>query len=81
MIEVYALAAVAMAAAGGVVGFLAVVSLGIRREEAAYTMTEPTSDRLARCARAANGVYARAPGVASQVRHGRRLIGEDVVHQ
>lgn len=79
MIEVYALDTVAMAVAGGVVGFLAVVSLGIHREEAAYTMTEPTSNRVARYARAANGVYVRAPGVARQVRLGRRPAGKEVV--
>jgi hypothetical protein len=70
MIEVYALDAVAVAVAGGVVGFLALVSLGIHREEAAYTMTEPTSDPVARYARAANGVYVRIPEGAQQVRRG-----------
>jgi hypothetical protein len=79
MIEIYALDAVTVALAGGVIGFLAVVSLGIHREEAAYTMTEPTSDPVARCARAANGVYVRTPGVALQVRHGLRLAGKDGV--
>lgn len=79
MIEVYALDAVAAALAGGVIGFLAVVSLGIHREEAAYTMTEPTSDPVARCARAANGVHVRTPGVSRQVRQGLRLAGQDGV--
>ncbi len=79
MIEVYVLDAVAAALAGGVIGFLAVVVLGIRREEAAYTMTEPTADPVARCARVANGVYVRIPGVATQVRQDLpRMAGQEV---
>jgi hypothetical protein len=69
MIEAYALAAVALAAAGMVLALLAVISLKIRREEAACTITEPTSDRLARWVRGVNGVYVRSPGMARQVRH------------
>ena len=80
MIEAYALIAVALAIAGAVLVFLAVISLGIRREEAAYTMTVPTADRVARCARAANGVYVRVPGVARQVRQDLvRPAGQEVI--
>jgi hypothetical protein len=46
MIEAYALSAVALAAAGVVLALLAVISLKVRHEEAAYTITEPTADRL-----------------------------------
>ncbi len=59
MIEVYALSAA--------LGFLAMVALGIHREETARSMTVPTSDRIARGTRAANGVYARIPGVIQEV--------------
>jgi hypothetical protein len=76
MIEVYALDAVVVTLAGGVICVLAVISLGIHREEAACTMTEPTSDTVARCVRAVNGVYVRTPGVAQQVRHGRALAAK-----
>lgn len=66
MIGVYALVAGVLLAAGAVIGFVAVVSLGIHREEAARSMTIPTSDRIARGARAANGVYVRIPGVLQE---------------
>jgi hypothetical protein len=68
VIEAYALAAVALLAAGAVVGFLAVVALGIRREEAAFSLTTPTSDRVALGARVATRAYARLPGVIQEVR-------------
>lgn len=80
MIEVYALIAVALAVAGTVLVFLAVISLEIRREEAAYTVTEPTADPVARWVRAANGVYVRVPGVTRQVRQDLvRLAGKEVI--
>jgi hypothetical protein len=59
MMEAYALAAVALLAAGAVVGFLALLALGIRRDR---VMTEPASGRLTRGARAANGVTVRLYG-------------------
>ena len=55
MIEVYMLTAVALVIAGAALGFLAMVALGIHREEVACSMTVPTSDRIARGTRAANG--------------------------
>ena len=66
MIEVYAVAAVVLLLAGMVLGFLAMVALGVHREEAAHSMTVPTSDRIVRGTRAANGVYARIPGVIQE---------------
>jgi hypothetical protein len=48
-----AASAVSGFAAGGTVVFIALVSLGIRREEATYTLTEPTPDRVASSARVA----------------------------
>jgi hypothetical protein len=68
MIEAYALAAVALIGTGAGIGFLAFVSLGIRREEAARSVTTPTSDKVARGARAASGMYARMPGIIGEVR-------------
>ncbi len=82
MIEAYALSAVALSAAGIVLALLAVISLKIRREEAAYTITEPTADRLATWVRGVNGVYVRNPGMAMQVRQDLlRLAGQEVVAQ
>lgn len=66
MIEAYAIIAVALLAAGAVIGYLVFVALGIHREEAARSITLPTSDRIARGARAATGAYARLPGVLHQ---------------
>jgi len=61
VIEAYALVAVALLAAGAVVGFLAVVALGSRREEAAHSLTIPAADRDALGARVATRAYARLP--------------------
>lgn len=78
MIEAYALSAVTLAAAGIVLALLAVISLKIRREETAYTFTEPTADRLATWVRGVNGLYVRNPGIARQVRQEPlRLAGQD----
>ena len=80
MIEVYALIAVALAIAAAVLVFLAVISMEIHREEAAYTMTEPTADPVARWVRATNGVYVRVPGVAREVRQDLvRLAAREVI--
>jgi hypothetical protein len=65
--EVYALAAVALLGIGAAAGFLIVISLGIRREESALSVTTPTSSRIARGTRAANGMHARAPGILQEV--------------
>ncbi len=57
--EAYALAAVALLAAGAVAGFLALLSLGIHRDDAARNVLNPTSDPVARSARIANGLSSR----------------------
>jgi hypothetical protein len=72
MIEFYALAAVALLIAGAVVGFVALVCVGIHREERHGTMTVDAPDRVASGARVANGMHARLPGVmyeAAYFRH------------
>jgi hypothetical protein len=66
MIEVYVLTAVVLVIGGAVLGFIAMVALGIHREETARSMTVPTSDRIARGTRTANGFYARTPGVIQE---------------
>ena len=72
MITLFVLLAVVLIAAGTGAGFLVVVSLGIHREEAAYSMTVPTQDRITRGARVANGVHARFPGVIQEARYYRQ---------
>jgi hypothetical protein len=65
------LSAAALLIAGVALGVLAVVSLGIRREERGLSLTSDITDRAARGARRLNGLYTRGPGVIDQVRHYR----------
>jgi hypothetical protein len=58
-IYAFAVVALAMVMTGAVVGGLAVVSLGIRREERDLSLTSDTTDRVARGARRVNRVYTR----------------------
>lgn len=64
-----AIFAVALLTAGAVLGVLAVVALGVHREERARSLMTDITDRVARGARAANGLYTHMPGSA---RHHRR---------
>jgi hypothetical protein len=63
MIEFYMVCAAVLFTAGAGAGFLALVALGIRREERDYSMTISTPSKIARGARVANGMHARQPGV------------------
>jgi hypothetical protein len=60
MIEIYVVAAIALVAAGVVIGVVAVVSLGIRREEKALSLTTDITYRVARGARVLNGLHTRS---------------------
>jgi uncharacterized membrane protein len=64
--------AVALLIAGVALGALAVVSLGIRREERDLSLTSDTTDRAVRGARRLTGLYTRGPGVIEQVRQYRQ---------
>jgi hypothetical protein len=66
-----AVVALAMVMAGAAIGVLAVVSLGIRREERDLSLTSDITARAARGARRLNGLYTREPGVIEQVRRYR----------
>jgi len=68
MIEIYVVAAVALVAAGIVIGVVVVVSLGIRREEKASSLTTDITHRVARGARVLNGLHTR--GVSGLAREG-----------
>jgi hypothetical protein len=61
MIEVYALVAVALIAAGVTVGVVAVICVAIRRDEKAHRRAIKSSDRIAGFARGACGYYTRLP--------------------
>ena len=75
MIGTYVFAAAALVIAGAVIGVLAVVRLGIHREERAGSLTRDITDRAARGARRVNGAYTRgfalAPEPASGATPGR----------
>lgn len=61
MIMIYAFTAVALVTIGAVIGVIAVVSLGIRREEQQFTLTSDSEDRMVRGARRLTGLYTRTP--------------------
>ncbi|MGO8895585.1 MAG: hypothetical protein ACLP8X_10835 [Streptosporangiaceae bacterium] len=61
MIEVYLLIAVALVAAGATLGVVAVICLGIRRDEKAHRLAIKSPDRIAGFARGACGFYTRIP--------------------
>jgi hypothetical protein len=58
---IYVVAAIALLVTGVVIGVIAVISLGIRREERALSLTGDTRDPLARGARRLTGLYVRTP--------------------
>jgi hypothetical protein len=66
VIGIYLSAAAVLVIAGAVAGALAVVSLGIHREERGLSLTKAVTDRAARGARQVNGLYTRGPGVDYQ---------------
>ncbi|MGD0377276.1 MAG: hypothetical protein ABSB01_22155 [Streptosporangiaceae bacterium] len=68
MIEIFVLTTVLMITGTGI-GVLAVVSLGIRREERAFSLTGDSPDRVARGARRINGLYSRGPVPARETGH------------
>jgi hypothetical protein len=80
MIEIYVGAALVIA--GAALGIVAVISLGIRREERDLSLTTDTTGRVARGTRRLNGVYTRNPGILEEVRLHRQglwpLAGQEV---
>jgi hypothetical protein len=57
MIQVYAIVVFVLIAAGALLGSVAIVSVGIWREERALSLTRRSPSRLASGIRAANGFY------------------------
>ena len=66
MIEMYIAVAVALVIAGAAVGALAVVCLGIRRDDRSGRFPAATDDPIARAARKATGAAARGTGLAAK---------------
>ena len=75
MITLYLIIAVALIAAGAIAGFMVVISWGIHREEARYSLTVHPPGRAAAGARVTNGVHARFPGVIQEARYYHRDPG------
>lgn len=61
VIEIYVFTALALVASGVVIGFLAVVSLGIHRDDRRGGFPADTNGRVARGVRRATGTYTRGP--------------------
>ena len=78
---VYVIAAVALVAVGATGGALIVISLGIRREEAAASMTTAAPGLLTRAARVPTGLYTRTPRVTGQPVLTRRPPPHDRAHE
>jgi hypothetical protein len=75
MIGACALAAVSLFIGGAVIGVVAVVSLGIRREERDLSLTSDRNDRVTRSARRLTGASSRIPGVIHEVSlHRQKLL-------
>lgn len=71
MIGTYVFAAVALVLAGAVAGVLAVVTLGIRREERVGSLIGDVTDRVTLGARRMNGAYTRGLALGREPRHYR----------
>ena len=69
MITAYVLGVIALGVSVAVVVSLAVIAVKIRREDTCHTLTEPTSDWLARCVRLATGVGVRNAAADPRLAH------------
>jgi hypothetical protein len=65
MIGIYLLTAASLVAVGVAIGVVAIISLGIHREEREGSLMNHTTDRVLRGARRATGVYAHVPDSAA----------------
>lgn len=61
MIEIYLLTAAALVIAGVAIGAVAIISLGIHREERNRSLMNHATDRVLCSARRATGFYSHAP--------------------
>jgi hypothetical protein len=69
VVGIYVFAAAALVIAGAAIEILGVVSLGIRREGRAFSLTSDITDPVARAARRINRVYTRGHGLAREISH------------
>jgi len=69
MSAIYVVTAIALVGTGVVIGVLAVVSLGIRRDDRRGGFPADTNDRMARSARRMTGAGARGAELAREISH------------
>ena len=67
MTGTYVVAAIALVVAGGVIGILGTVCLGIKRDDRPGGFPADTNDRIAYAARRLTGAGARSPESAERV--------------
>jgi hypothetical protein len=79
MIQVWVIAAFALVVMGVILGAVAVVCIGIRREEKAMSLARPAPGRLANGVRAVNGFYSRGLSQARTCRGPQDLPPADVL--
>jgi len=70
----YIFAAIALVAAGAVIGILAVVALGIRRDDRRGGFPARTHSAMARGARRVTGVSSRSPEPAADASRRRHVL-------
>jgi len=78
MIEMYAVAAIALIAAGAAIGILVVFAIGIHREDKAYSLGTASPGRITGGLRAVTSAYAhpQLPELASRQRQDLALAGQ-----
>ena len=74
MIALYVYAAIALVAAGAAVGILAMVCLGIKRDDRPGRFPADADDRIARAARKMTGAGSRRPEQAVAARRQQDIL-------
>jgi len=76
MIGMYVIIAVALIAGGAALGIVMVVTVGIRQEEKAGTLTVDSPSRAATGGRAIMAVSSRQPGISYQIKAQRENLAD-----
>jgi hypothetical protein len=74
MIAMYVSAATALVLAGAAIGILAMVCLGIKRDDRPGGFPADVNDRTARAARKMTGAGARSPGPGAAASRGQDIM-------
>lgn len=76
MIEMYAIIVFALIAGGTALGIVIVVTVGIRQEEKAGSLTVDSPSRAASGGRAIMAVSSRCPGISYQIKAQREDLAD-----